>query len=939
MRALPLYPNGVPRAEIEAALPYPRDPNCRLCGLRLGTKTVCMPAELERGPDRESERTLLALSEKPGATEDRAGRPQVGASGLMFRSALRKWWKGPIYYDNSVRCAPGGRETTAKSIEACRGYIRTILSDARPERILALGGASFWSVLGRDPPVFSVRRGYGWVGETPVFLLMNAAAAYRNRFVKRWFLKDLEWALTVPLRELRTRTPWNSFARAVETEADALAAEEEIREADWISYDAEWAGRMYGPDFEILTLAVAPKGADDPFVWGKSALRRPEVLAPLRRILSDPRVPKIAQNGKADQLALLDGLALEVRGTIGDIRLWRRLDDPEAKSRLEVVQELVGMGGGKEENERHLLAAMKRCRKPGLSASDLERIADDYECSVEHVRGVRAAEPRSGESTMDACRPFLHAMVPEDISLRYCATDALSQAKLGELYELRLQEPENAPIKRVWDRLVRPAHEAFVRIERWGIGVDKVALQAVDGLLKRELEKAERYFEQYEALQLFGAEADGTPTKFSPDNHAHVRKLLFDHLKLRPLRITESGLAATSAEDVLEPLSKYHEAPRRILDLRGHRKNYGTYVGQLWRFLAADGRIHPSYNLDGAETGRLSAHEPSFQNFPKDGEFARLIRDVFCAQFDSAWWAVAEGPRGELVDALLAALWPRITTTSTVLLEFDYATLELRVLALLSGDPVMLAIFQAGRDLHLETAKLIAPIFGIDPAEVTKEHFLRARAKVLNFALAYGKTDNSVAAELGIEYEEARKLRAAILGKFSVMAAWLEARVKEAQTTGFVHTWWDGEEARRRPLWRIADDDDAAVSNARNAAVNTPVQGTASDFGLASVGAIVQWVVENAVPAKVVGAVHDSILVECPVEWAAVVARKVIAIMQGWNSGGVPLAVDAKIGWSWGSMLGLKFKGDELLAEVPEGPKDAKVVRLVPVVEHFRRAA
>lgn len=895
-----------------------RDPECRLCTLRRKARTVCMPAELERSRVEGEERVLYTVAEKPGALEDRAGRPQVGTTGLLLRSQIRRHWHGPVVYDNAVRCAPGKEEVPTKGIDACRGYLSSTLAAVAPERVLALGSVAHFALLGRDPQVFSLRVGdeeetdrvgYGWLrdGRTPVFMLMNPAAAARNPFVKDWFRRDLAWALTVPVQELRLGTPWRSFARVVETEADARAAVEEARESELITYDAEWAGWLYSAEFEILKLSICGVEWEDPWVWPAAALRDPRLLAPLRELLADPRAPKVPQNGKADELALSWGLRMEVRGTVGDLRLWRRLDDPEARANLQTLQELVGMGGGKEENEGYLIRAMKRCRKAGLSEQELDAIAAEFRCRPSYVRGVRGASAKSGSSTLDACKQFLYAMVPEEVGLRYVAMDALSQARLADFYRGRMAAPENRQIARLWREVVQPAHEAFVAIERWGVAIDRVSLEALDARLTHRIEEAQRWFAPYEDRGLFTDKA-GTPVPFGARNNAHVRRLLFDHLKLRPPKFTSTGLAATSAGDVLEPLAREHEAPRRILALRRATNERDTFVGQIRRYLAADGRIHTSFNIDGARTGRLSSHEPNLQNMPKD----TLLRGLFVAVWDMLW---ATDPRFEKAARLFRVARRRAEKARAVFLEFDYSTLELRVLALLSGDPVMRGVFQRGLDLHLETARAIAPHYRVDPQTVTKADPLRAKAKVINFGLAYGKTDETLAEDLGISVPEAAKLRAVILGGYPQVARWLKAQVRKARRTGQVETWWAGEVARRRPLWRIADDDRKASSNAQNAAVNTPVQGTASDFCLASIGAIVRWIRENNIPAKLVLTVHDSILLECPVEWVPVVARKVRQIMQGWDSDGVPLVVDAKIGETWGSMVELRISDEDLSPE------------------------
>jgi DNA polymerase I-like protein with 3'-5' exonuclease and polymerase domains len=234
-------------------------------------------------------------------------------------------------------------------------------------------------------------------------------------------------------------------------------------------------------------------------------------------------------------------------------------------------------------------------------------------------------------------------------------------------------------------------------------------------------------------------------------------------------------------------------------------------------------------------------------------------------------------------------------------LQLDYSQLELRIAAMLSQDLDMIQIFRDGVDYHQRTAELIAPYaWRIRPEEVTKEH--RTQAKTVNFAVLYGEKAKALAAQMNCSEQQAETTMRALFGQFKALRKWMDRALDTTQRTGYARTWWAGKTARCRDLADIAGLEPARKITAENSAVNTPIQGTASDFCLRSVVEVVRWIESTRAPAKLVLTVHDSLLLE--VEEAAIhaVATKVRDIMTGWDSAGVPLAVDTEVGKSWGTL-------------------------------------
>jgi DNA polymerase I len=248
--------------------------------------------------------------------------------------------------------------------------------------------------------------------------------------------------------------------------------------------------------------------------------------------------------------------------------------------------------------------------------------------------------------------------------------------------------------------------------------------------------------------------------------------------------------------------------------------------------------------------------------------------------------------------------------------QADYKQAEFRVAAMLSQDPVMIAAIVAGLDPHLETAKFISRIaWGIPPEAVTDEH--RSQTKSVVFGVLFGKTAGSLAAMFGCSREQAQKIVDAVMGRYKVLARWIKTNLREAQNTGYVWTQWAGEPARRRPMFDIAlqgDQNNGRRVHATNGIVNTPIQGGANEFQLASLADAVEWIEAEGIErdVKLLLPVHDSLLFEVRADMVDDVAKKVRQIMTSHDSRGVPLGVDLEVGPAWGSLS--KWKDPDVVA-------------------------
>lgn len=882
MKLLPIYKDNRPQwSAVELATPLDREEldvvgalergrACDRCKLGLNPKlsSPCLGAEGEPGG-------LLVIADSASKTEDTIGRPFHGEAGTLVRNAIKKHWSGPVAFDTAMRCFPGGTKLTDSLVKKCRGYLTGTIDEVKPTRIITFGPVSALAVFGRSVPSLATRRGYSFLrgedigGEPiPVFYVPPPWHALRNRFVREWFDSDLKNALTCP--DPRT-APWDSMAHLVETVEDARRAEADLMMNEWVSFDVETMGAMWTPEFRMISMALCGSGDEDPWVWDEKALYDPVIRKPLERVLTTKKVRKVGQNVKYDQLATRAAFGVIIRPVTGDTRLARKLLDPEAAGKLAVMAELVGMGGLKQDAEQEMADRLKLL-KARVKKQWHPKKPEPLDPRQPLLKGVKLhpkideafRQCANGDEVDEVGERYKYGLLDHTQLVSYNARDSVATARLQHMLTEQLREEPQ--LQRMWDRVVLPAANALERVEAWGVGASTSAIMAFDSYLGVAEANAMKTLNQYP-----GVNWD------SPDQ---VAALFFQPtskggLGLPSVKRTKGEKHSTDGE-VLEVLKNMHPLPGALLEYRWVTKLRGTYASGMLVHVRPDGRIHPNVKLDGARSGRTSCTDPNLQNIPRpDSDEGKMARDCFIA------------PPG------------------FKLLEVDYSQLELRIACMLSGDEVMLQIFKSGVDYHLRTAQLVSQFaWGIPPEQVEKKH--RSMAKSVNFGVLYGKTANTLAEEWGVTKRKAQQIVDAIMGNFNKLQAWCAKQEALAAKNGIVHTWWDGEVARHRPLFRIAErGNDKAQSTARNGARNSPIQGTASEFCIASLVDCVDWIegdgLEDSV--KLILPVHDALLFEVREDMVDQTAQVVHEIMTGHNSKDVPLTVDFKVGDAWGSMV------------------------------------
>ncbi len=443
------------------------------------------------------------------------------------------------------------------------------------------------------------------------------------------------------------------------------------------------------------------------------------------------------------------------------------------------------------------------------------------------------------------------ADVPARALLTYAAERADLPLRLKNLLEAKIHE---IGLEQLFRELEMPLVPVLAEIEYAGVRIDVEALAALSKKLDQEMAaRSARIFE------LGGGE-------FNINSPKQLSEVLFEKLKLPAGRKTGKTRVASTSVDVLEDLAADHELPRLVLEWRGMQKLKGTYVDALPELVLPEtGRVHTSFNQAVAATGRLSSSDPNLQNIPIRTELGREIRQAFVAEPDR------------------------------VLISADYSQIELRVLAHLSGDSTLIEAFQRGDDIHDQTAlKIFGPSSGIDPRE------LRRRAKIVNYALLYGKTAFSLAKDIGVTQQAAQAFIDAYFAGFPGVRRYIDTTLAEARKSGYVATLF----GRRRPVPELTSQNQQVRAATERMAVNMPIQGTAADIlkrAMIDVDVALAAKTRRALftPPRMILTVHDELLFEVAREEVEEVAALVRFRMEAAAELAVPLVVDVGIGESW----------------------------------------
>ncbi|PCH73537.1 MAG: DNA polymerase I [Rhodobacteraceae bacterium] len=471
-----------------------------------------------------------------------------------------------------------------------------------------------------------------------------------------------------------------------------------------------------------------------------------------------------------------------------------------------------------------------------------------------HNHGMDALSTRYLDHTPIPIKPLLGGgksaitfdKVPIDKAVPYAAEDADVTLRLWQYFKPLLHRSQ---VTTVYETLERPLVPVLAEMEMHGIKVDRDTLSRMSNAFAQKMAGLES-----ELYELAGHE-------FNVQSPAQVGEILFDQMSLEGGKKTKTGQWSTPAT-VLEDLATEHDFPARVLDYRQLQKLKSTYTDALQGHINADtGRVHTSYSIAGASTGRLASTDPNLQNIPVRSEEGRRIREAFVAE------------------------------PGNVLVSLDYSQIELRILAHIADIPALKQAFADGLDIHAMTA---SEMFDVPLDQMTPE--IRRKAKAINFGVIYGISGFGLARNLRIPRAEAQGFIDRYFERFPGIRTYMDDTVAFAKEHGYVQTLF----GRRIHTPEIGAKGPHA-GFAKRAAINAPIQGTAADVIRRAMIRMPEAIA--GLPARMLLQVHDELIFEVPeaaVDETIAIARRVME-----NAPDpvvrldVPLTVDAGQGANW----------------------------------------
>ncbi|MCB1268557.1 MAG: DNA polymerase I [Microthrixaceae bacterium] len=401
------------------------------------------------------------------------------------------------------------------------------------------------------------------------------------------------------------------------------------------------------------------------------------------------------------------------------------------------------------------------------------------------------------------------------------------------------------------DSIEVPLVRVLARMEHLGVGVDVDVLRALNASLTEECET--------ERAAIVAAAGE----EFNVNSTPQLRTVLFERLGLTPQKKTKTGYSTDQA--TLEKLQGEHPIIDHLLRYREVEKLRSTYGEGLLAEVAADGRIHATFNQTVARTGRLSSDAPNLHNIPVRSEEGRRFREAF------------------------------VPAAGHELLVADYNQIELRVIAHLAQDPGLIEAFRTGQDIHTTTA---ARVFDVDPTDVTVEQ--RSKAKMVSYGLAYGMEAYGLGQRLNIPTADAQVILDAYFAAFPSVKEFMERTVAEARDRGYTETVF----GRRRRIPELSSGQRNVRMAGERQAMNAPIQGLAADIFKVALVRLDRAIDERGLGSRLILQVHDEVLVEVPGGELDAAVDVVTHAMSGAFDLSVPLAVNLSHGSSWAAAKG-----------------------------------
>ena len=439
-----------------------------------------------------------------------------------------------------------------------------------------------------------------------------------------------------------------------------------------------------------------------------------------------------------------------------------------------------------------------------------------------------------------------------DVALEQASEYAAQDADFALRIEAHLVAQMDSKQLEMYHHMELPIAQILFNMEREGVLIDKTELANQSHELGNQLLQLEQ-----QAYHIAGQ-------PFNLNSPKQLQEILFDKMGIptKGLKKTASGSISTN-EAVLEALAPDYPLPKIILQNRSLAKLKSTYTDKLPEMIhPSTGRIHTTYAQAVAITGRLASNNPNLQNIPIRTAEGRRVRRAFIA------------PQG------------------SVILSADYSQIELRIMAHLSGDQTLLDAFKNGEDVHRRTA---AEVFGVAPEHITPDQ--RRYAKTINFGLIYGMGEYGLAKALNIDNLSAKNFISRYFARYPSVADYMQRTKEQAAQQGYVETLF----GRRLYLPDIHNKNHIIRTGAERAAINAPMQGTASDLIKRAMIAVATYLHDHALQSKLIMQVHDELVLEVRETELAHLQATLPNIMATVAEGvlAVPLIAEVGTGANW----------------------------------------
>ena len=437
--------------------------------------------------------------------------------------------------------------------------------------------------------------------------------------------------------------------------------------------------------------------------------------------------------------------------------------------------------------------------------------------------------------------------VPVEQIAEYAAEDADVTLKLKNYFAPELKKEG---LESLFTTIEMPLIYVLAEMEATGVTLDTVALKQSSGELTASMNKLEQ-----EVYELAG-------TEFNINSTKQVGEILFDRLKLdEKAKKTKTGGYSTS-EDVLEKLRSKHPIIGKLLEYRGLKKLLSTYIDALPELINPQtGKIHTSFNQAVTSTGRLSSTNPNLQNIPVRDDLGREIRKAFIPD-----------------------------NTDCLFFSADYSQIELRILAHMSGDEMLIQAYREAQDIHRMTA---SQVFHTPFEEVTD--LQRRNAKAVNFGIVYGISSFGLSQDLSISKKEAQEYIERYFESYPKIKEFLDGCVEKAKKDGYSVTMF----GRRRPLPEISSSNFMQRSFGERIAMNAPIQGTAADIIKIAMNRVHRRLIDEGLKSRLLLQVHDELLIETAPDEVDEVKKILDEEMKGAADLSVELEIDTHTGKNW----------------------------------------